>query len=266
VGKNQVFVSNPFAELSQVVPPHVMQGYVIIMILLVAGGTLFDIIHKGSAIYFFDSWRKSQTKGGRQIAGGELMSVAMRTAVEDVLASAEFCNQRRRVAHLLTMYGFLLYVISTIAMVFCYATLDAPTPAVWPFLWTLGALMVCVGGYWFWFFIRADVAAEGNSPFRLVRADLFVLSLLATVTFGLIWAWLQSAGSDWSGLFLLLYLIATTVLFGSVPWSKFSHMFFKPAAAFQKRVAEANGSRANLPAPADKPEIFGSARREPRHY
>jgi hypothetical protein len=63
-----------------------------------------------------------------------------------------------------------------------------------------------------------------------------------------------------------LYLIATTVLFGSVPWSKFSHMFFKPAAAFQKRVEQANGSRSNLPAPVDKPEIFGSARQEPRHY
>ena len=63
-----------------------------------------------------------------------------------------------------------------------------------------------------------------------------------------------------------LYLIATTVLFGSVPWSKFSHMFFKPAAAFEKRVSEAAGSRSNLPAPADKPETFGSARERPRHY
>ena len=67
-------------------------------------------------------------------------------------------------------------------------------------------------------------------------------------------------------MFLGLYLIATTVLFGSVPWSKFSHMFFKPAAAFQKRVENANGSRSNLPPPADKPAIFGSARRLPRHY
>ena len=41
-----------------------------------------------------------------------------------------------------------------------------------------------------------------------------------------------------------LYLIATTVLFGSVPWSKFSHMFYKPAAAFQKRVAEADVEKA----------------------
>jgi hypothetical protein len=43
-------------------------------------------------------------------------------------------------------------------------------------------------------------------------------------------------------------------------------MFFKPAAAFQKRVEEANGSRSNLPAPADSPEIFGSARRQPQNY
>ena len=48
--------------------------------------------------------------------------------------------------------------------------------------------MVMVGGYWFWFFIRVDVAAEGNSPFRVVKADLFILSMLASATLGLIWA------------------------------------------------------------------------------
>jgi hypothetical protein len=43
-------------------------------------------------------------------------------------------------------------------------------------------------------------------------------------------------------------------------------MFFKPAAALQKRVENANGSRSNLPAPADKPETFGSVGGQPRHY
>jgi hypothetical protein len=66
--------------------------------------------------------------------------------------------------------------------------------------------------------------------------------------------------------FLALYLLATTVLFGSIPWSKFSHMFFKPAAAFQKRLEQANGSRRNLPAPAERPEIYASARRQPQNY
>ena len=126
--------------------------------------------------------------------------------------------------------------------------------------------MVCLGGYWFWFFIRADVAAEGNSPFRVIRADLFILSLLSSITLGLIWALLQVAENSGATVFLGLYLIATTVLYGSVSWSKFSHMFYKPAAALQKRIEEQNGSRRNLPEPADKPEIFGSTRGEPKHY
>jgi hypothetical protein len=165
------------------------------------------------------------------------------------------------------MYGFVLYVVTTVIMVFAYPTPATPTPAILPALWYIGALMVCLGGYWFWFFIRADVAAEGNSPFRIVQADLFVVSLLASVTLGLIWAFVQAAGSKASAnVFLALYLLATTVLFGSIPWSKFSHMFFKPAAAFQKRLEQANGSRRNLPAPADRPEIYTSARRQPQNY
>jgi len=261
-----MFASNPFAELSATIAPGVMQTYVIVMILLVVGGTLFDILHKQSATYFFNNWRKARSKGTKTVGGGEMVSLAVQTAAVEVLTSAEFCNARRRIAHLLTMYGFLAYVIATAIMVFGYPTPATPTPAVWPLLWYFGALAVCVGGYWFWFFIRVDVAAEGHSPFRIMRADLFVLSLVTSTTFGLIWAVLQAWDSAGTSLFLGAYLIATTVLFGSIPWSKFAHMFFKPAAAFQKRVAEADGSRSNLPAPADKPELFGSARRQPGHY
>ena len=256
-----MFAINPFAALSATIPPAVMQAYVVAMAVLVAAGTLFDIVHKGSARYFFDNWRRSRSRARSELSGAELASIAVQTAVVDVLASGEFCSARRRVAHLLTMYGFLLYVVSTTVMVFGYSASD-----VWPHLWWIGGLMVCVGGYWFWFFIRADVAAEGNSPFRLMRADLFVLSLLASVTLGLLWALLQVNGSGSTMVFFALYILATTVLFGSVPWSKFAHMFFKPAAAFEKRVSQANGTRANLPAPADKPAQFGSARTAPRHY
>jgi hypothetical protein len=245
---------NPFAVLSASIPPAVMQTFVVVMMLLVAAGTLFDIVHKGSARYFFENWRRSKSKT-RQLGSGELASIAVRTAVVDVLASGEFCNARRRVAHLLTMYGFVLHAASTVVMVFNHSASE-----LWPHLWWIGGLMVLVGGYWFWFFIRVDVTAEGNSPLRVTRADLFILSLLASVTLGLLWAWLQA----W--LIFGLYILATTVLFASVPWSKFAHMFFKPAAAFEKRVSDADGTRSNLPAPVDKPEQFGSARTAPRHY
>ncbi len=261
-----MFTSNPFAELSASISPTVMQTYVVIMIILVVGGTLYDVAHKKSAKYFFDNWRKARNKGTHKIGGGEMAALAIKTAAMDVLTSAEFCGAKRRIAHLLSMYGFVAYVAATLIMVFGYSTPATPTPVILPQLWTVGGLLVCLGGYWFWFFLRVDVAAEGNSPFRIVRADLFILALLASTTLGLIWAYLQAADSSWTNIFLGMYLIATTVLFGSIPWSKFSHMFFKPAAALEKRVSAADGSRSNLPAPADKPEIFGSVDQLPRNY
>ena len=258
-------LSNPFAALSASVSPAIMQTYVVVMALLVVAGTLFDIIHKQSAAYFFNNWRDFKNKAKRQVGGGEMASLAVRTAVVDVVASGEFCNMPRRIAHLLTMYGFVIYVVTTIMMVFAYPTAAAPAGVA--ALWYIGSLMVCAGGYWFWFFIRVDVAAEGYSPFRFVRADLFIVSLVSSVTFALVWAAVQATGNaTWSYLFLGLYLLATTVLFGSIPWSKFSHMFFKPAAALEKRVAEANGTMSNLPPPANAPRKFGGGLKHARHY
>jgi len=242
-----MFSINPFAGLSGTLSPSVMPAFVVLMIVLVAVGTLFDTLHKGSAKYFFENWRRSKSGAKTPLGGGEMVSIAVQTVVQDVLTSGEFCNPKRRIAHLLTMYGFILYVVTTAVLIFAYPTAATPTPAILPQLWWLGAAMVCVGGYWFWFFIRVDVAAEGNSPLRLMRADLFILSLLASVTLGLVWAWLQARGSAASGVLFGLYIIATTVLFGGVYWSKFAHMFFKPAAAFEKRASKANGTFANLP-------------------
>ncbi len=261
-----------------------MQTYVVVMIILVAGGTLVDVLHKKSAQYFFANWRNVKKKG-QPVGGGQMAGIAVQTAVVDVMTSAEFCNQKRRIAHLLTMYGLVINIVATVILVFRYPTVAAPVHAIIPQLWYIGALMVCVGGYWFWFFIRADVSAEGQTPFRLMRADLFIVSLLASQTFGLIWAYAQSTGHVRSSYVLLaLYLIATTMLFGAIPWSKFSHMFFKPAAAFEKRVSKANGSAQNLPTlTRDDPEQqkrpsmellrdapmnmgLGIKREAPRHY
>ena len=238
-----MFTSNAFAAVSGSLPAGFMQWFVGLMILAVIVGTLLDVAHKGSATYFFANWRKTRGKG----APVDVASIAVKTVVVDVLASGEFCNPRRRIAHLLTMYGFILYLVTTILMVYVYPTAATPTPALVAQVWWLGGLMALAGGYWFWFFIRVDVAAEGNTPLRVARADLFILSLLASVTLGLVWAWLQASASAAAGVVFGLYLVATAMLFGGVYWSKFAHMFFKPAAAFEKRVAEANGTNMNLP-------------------
>jgi len=122
-------------------------------------------------------------------------------------------------------------------------------PVLWPLLWHLGALSLCVGGYWFWFAIRVDVAAEGVKWHQFNgRGDLFILGLLFTATFGLLWSFFSAVGAGaFAWLLFALFILSATVLFGSVYWSKFAHMFFKPAAAFQKKVAQADGSNENLP-------------------
>jgi hypothetical protein len=262
-----MFTVNPFSELSGFISPLAMQLYVILMVLLVIGGTVLDMIHKKSAQYFFKNAEKAKAEASRSVSVVEKATIAVTTVAVDVLTSGEFCNQRRRVAHLLTMYGFILFAATTAIMIFGY--IGADTPVILPLLWHLGALMLCGGGYWFWFVIRVDVAAEGNPWYRVIPADLFVLSLLATATFALIWSFMQAVGvTSLSTLFFGLFILSSTVLFGSVLWSKFAHMFFKPAAAFQKRVAKADGSRDGLPAPADKPEQFGLGikRLLPRNY
>ncbi len=247
-----MFMSNPFAELSAFISPIVMQGYVILMVILVVGGTVLDMIHKKSAQYFFENAKKAQKRAKRTVGSGEKASIALQTLANEVLTSGEFCNIKRRVSHLFTMYGFIIFVVTTAIMIFGYPTPETATPAILPILWHIGAAMLCFGGYWFWFFIRVDVASEGVSWYRLERADLFIVSLLTTATFGLIWSYLQSQGAVLTTLSFVLFIASSTTLFGSVLWSKFAHMFFKPAAAYQKRVTRADGSRENLPEFADR--------------
>ena len=246
-----MFSSNPFADLTVFLSPLVMQVYIVLMILAVAIGTLVDMLHKRSAKFFIRQWRRSRSEAERPLSGLDSAALAARTFLKEVVTSGEFCNPRRRISHLLMFYGFLFYLITTIVMVFGYPLPTTPAPAILPILWNIGALMVLTGGYWFFFFLRVDVAKEGHSPFRLVRADLFIVTLLASVSFALIWEIVQATGNLTATQVVFgIYILFTTLLFGSVPWSKFAHMFYKPAAALQKRVAEANGS-SNLPTPAD---------------
>ena len=53
--------SNPFADLSAVIPNYIMQGYVVAMFLMVIGGTILDMVHKRSAQYFFANSKKAYT-------------------------------------------------------------------------------------------------------------------------------------------------------------------------------------------------------------
>jgi len=264
-----VISTNPFAVLAETVPPVLMQWFVILMAILVVVGTLLDIIHKKNVKYFFENAKKAKLSAKKTLSSGEKISVISKTIVSDIATTSELGAGKRRAAHLLGMYGTILFWIGSVVMIFCYST--SKTPSVWPIMWHLGAIMTVLGGSWFWFFLRVDVYSEAQPWYRIIKADLFVLALVATSFFGLIWSYLQSLNLNdrWDDkVFLVLFIVSNLVLFGGVYWSKFAHMFYKPGAAIQKNLAEADGSRDNLPPEADAPEQFGPGikREEPKHY
>ena len=259
---------NPFSMLSEFIPSIAIQTFVVVMIVLVIAGTVIDMIHKKNVKYFFENAKKAKKQATRTVSAGKKASILIKTVASDILTTSELAG-KRRLAHLLGMYGTIIFWVTSVIMIFCYSTSKSLTPSILPLLWHLGAMMTCLGGYWFWFFLRVDVVAEGNPWYRVVRADLFVLSLVVTATFGLVWSYLQvSSISGWDTLFLILFGLSNLVLFGGIYWSKFAHMFYKPGAAIQKRLAEADGSNENLPYPTDKPKQFGLGikREAPKHY
>ena len=263
--------TNPFSILAETVSPIFLQWFVIVMVILVAVGTLLDIIYKKNVKYFFENAKKAKLSATKTLSTGEKISVISKTIVSDIATTSELGAGKRRMAHLLGMYGTILFWIGSVIMIFCYSTPSSDTPNVWPIIWHVGAIMTVLGGSWFWFFLRVDVYPEAQPWYRIIKADLFVLALISSSLFGLIWSYLQSLdlNNRWDdNVFLVLYIISNLVLFGGVYWSKFAHMFYKPGAAIQKNLAEADGSRDNLPPPADAPKKFGLGieREAPKHY
>ena len=261
--------NNPFSLLAEIVSPLAMQGFIIAMVLLIAIGTIIQMIHHKNLTYFFNNAKKAKLAATKELGIGEKTSIIAKTTVVDIGTTSELGFGKRRLAHVLGMYGTILFWISSAVLVFCYTGVGKSNSETWSMLWHVGAVLTCLGGYWFWFFLRVDVSAEANKWNRIIRADLFVLSLVAGATFGLLWSYFQSSGVPiLDTIFLILFGISNIVLFGGVYWSKFAHMFYKPGAAIQKNLAEADGSRDNLPPPADAPEQFGLGikREEPKHY
>jgi len=259
---------NPFSILSEFMPSIAIQTFVVVMIVLVIAGTVIDMIHKKNVKYFFENAKKAKKQATRTVSAGKKASILIKTVASDILTTSELAG-KRRLAHLLGMYGTIIFWVTSVIMIFCYSTPTSITPYIFPLLWHMGAIMTVVGGCWFWFFLRVDVAAEAYPWYRIVHADLFVLSLVITSVIGLIWSYLQiTEVQGWNILFLFFFILSNLILFGGVYWSKFAHMFYKPGAAIQKRLAEADGSNENLPYPTDKPKQFGLGikREAPKHY
>ncbi len=231
-----------------------MQMYVVIMIALVVVMTVLDLLHKKSAIYFFNAAVRAEKdlaagdapcslgkEEGRLkvLSAGDKVNILASTIAVDVATAGEFSNGLRRLVHILTMWGFILFNSATAIIIF-----GAQETQILAQVWNIGAIMLFIGTFWYWFGFKVDTQAEGHSWTRIViKRDMFSLSLMATSVTALGWN-IYGGGT---GIWFILVLFATASLFGGVYWSKFSHMFFKPAAAYNKRIIKANGTNENLP-------------------
>ena len=183
---------NPFSILAETISPIFIQSFVIAMALLVILGTLVDIIHKKNVKYFFENAKKAKLSATKTLSMGQKISVVSKTIVSDIATTSELGAGQRRAAHLLGMYGTILFWVASVIMIFCYIKPSSTTPSLWPLVWHTGAIMTILGGSWFWFFLRVDVYSEAQPWYRIIKADLFVLALIASSLFGLIWSFLQS--------------------------------------------------------------------------
>ena len=143
---------NPFSQLAESVPPIAIQTFVVVMGVLVVLGTLVDIIHKKNVKYFFENAKKAKKSAKKILSTGEKTGVVIKTIAYDIATTSELGAGKRRAAHLLGMYGTILFWVSSVIMIFCYVTPSSDTPIAWPIIWHVGAIMTVLGGSWFWFF------------------------------------------------------------------------------------------------------------------
>ena len=153
---------SPFSALAESVSPSVIQGFVLAMLALIVIGTVVQMIHHKNVTYFFNNAKKAKLAAEKELGVGEKTSVILKTVVHDIATTAELGAGKRRVAHVMGMYGTILFWVASVVLVFGYTGTGITAPTIWPMIWHVGAIMTCVGGYWFWLFLRVDVLAEAH--------------------------------------------------------------------------------------------------------
>ena len=108
-----------------------MQAFVVAMIILVVVGTVVDMIHKKNVKYFFENAKKAKKQATRTVSVGKKTSIVLKTVGSDILTTSEL-DGKRRLSHLLGMYGTIIFWITSTIMIFNYSTPESVTPPILP--------------------------------------------------------------------------------------------------------------------------------------
>jgi len=122
--------TNPFSILAETVSPFAMQSFIIAMIVLIALGTIIQMIHHKNLTYFLNNAKKAKLQATREIGTGERVSILAKTTVVDIGTTAELGFGKRRLSHVLGMYGTIIFWISSAMLVFCYTGADKSSSTI----------------------------------------------------------------------------------------------------------------------------------------
>ena len=101
--------NNPFSILAETVSPLAMQYFIIAMVLLIAVGTIIQMIQHKNLKYFFENAKKAKLSAKKILSTSEKISVVSKTIVSDIATTSELGAGKRRMAHLLGMYGTIIF-------------------------------------------------------------------------------------------------------------------------------------------------------------
>ena len=110
--------NNPFSILAETVSPLAMQYFIIAMVLLIAVGTIIQMIHHKNLKYFFENAKKAKLSATKKLGIGEKTAIVAKTTVVDIGTTSELGFGKRRLAHVLGMYGTILFWISSASFSF----------------------------------------------------------------------------------------------------------------------------------------------------
>ena len=101
------------------------------------------MIHHKNLTYFFNNAKKAKLSATKKLGVTEKVSVIAKTTVVDIGTTSELGFGKRRLAHVLGMYGTILFWVSSAILVFCYTGADKPSSQTWSMIWHAGAILTC---------------------------------------------------------------------------------------------------------------------------
>ena len=75
--------TNPFSILAETVSPFAMQSFIIAMVILIAVGTIIQMIVHKNVTYFFNNAKKAKANAVKELSSGERASIIAKTTVYD---------------------------------------------------------------------------------------------------------------------------------------------------------------------------------------